>query len=94
MYIMVYFLFLIGGCLLFSTLEQGAEEEIKVSIDKKKKEFVAAHPGVKDADLEKLIDEIMYRGISPKQNDIENSNWSFGQSLLFTVTVVTTIGNA
>ena len=93
MYMVVYLFFLIGGCVLFSTLEQGAEEDIKNAIDQRKKEFVKAHPGVNDADLEKLIDDIMYRGISPKQRDLTNSNWSFGQSLLFTVTVVTTIGN-
>lgn len=92
MYLVAYFLFLVGGCLLFSTLEQGAEEELKNGIDQRKKDFVQAHPGVKDADLEKLIDDIMYRGISPKRRDLKNSNWSFGQSLLFTVTVVTTIG--
>jgi len=92
MYMIVYFTFLIGGCVLFSSLEHGAEQEIKTAIDQRKKEFVRANPGVKDSDLEKLIDDIMYRGISPKQRDLTNSNWSFGQSLLFTVTVVTTIG--
>ena len=94
MYTVAYFFYLVGGCLLFTTLEQGAEDDIKNGIDQRKKEFVAAHPGLKDADLEKLIDDIMYRGISPKTRDLTNSNWNFGQSFLFTVTVVTTIGNS
>ena len=92
MYMVVYFLYIVGGCLLFATLEQGMEEDIKNSIDQRKKDFVTAHPGLTESDLEKLIDDIMFRGISPKRSDLNNSNWSFGQSLLFTVTVVTTIG--
>ena len=55
-------------------------------------EFIARNPGVAKEDLEKLIDDIMYRGISPRRRDFNNSNWSFGQSFLFTVTVVTTVG--
>lgn len=44
------------------------------------------------ADLERLLEEILYRGISPRRRDLDRSNWSLGQSFLFTVTVVTTIG--
>ena len=91
-YVIAYFLFLIAGSILFSNLEQSAEESIKIDIDDKKKEFIKKHPWVKDDDLEKLLDDIMYRGISPREKDLSTSNWSFGQSLLFTVTVVTTIG--
>ena len=58
----------------------------------RKSQFLADHPSVNSADLEKLLDEIMFRGISPKRRDLHRSNWSFGQSFLFTVTVVTTIG--
>ena len=43
-------------------------------------------------ELEKLLDDILYRGISPRRRDLNRSNWSFGQSFLFTLTVVTTIG--
>jgi len=69
-----------------------AESSLKVDIDDKKKDFIKKHPWVKDDDLEKLLDDIMYQGISPREKDLSTSNWSFGQSLLFTVTVVTTIG--
>ena len=37
--------------------------------------------------------DITYHGISPLEKSKNNSNWSFGQSFLFTVTIVTTIGN-
>ena len=53
---------------------------------------MSEHTSVSSGDLEKLLDDIMYRGISPKKRDLERSNWNFGQSFLFTVTVVTTIG--
>ena len=61
-------------------------------IEFRKKEFIAQNPEVSREDLEDLIDDIMYRGISPRRKDFNNSNWSFGQSFLFTVTVVTTVG--
>ena len=92
LYIVAYITYLVGGCALFTCLEQGVEEDIKTGIDLRKKEFIARNPGVAKEDLEKLIDDIMYRGISPRRRDFNNSNWSFGQSFLFTVTVVTTVG--
>lgn len=92
LYIVAYFTYLVGGCTLFTCIEQDVEEEIKTDIDYRKREFIARHPGLAAEDLEQLIDDIMYRGISPKRKDFNNSNWSFGQSFLFTVTVVTTIG--
>ena len=73
-------------------LSQIVEEEVKYGIELRKKEFIAQNPGVSMEELENLIEDIMYRGISPKRKDFNNSNWSFGQSFLFTVTVVTTIG--
>ena len=65
---------------------------MKSGIEFRKKEFIAQNPEVTREDLEDLIDDIMYRGISPRRKDFNNSNWSFGQSFLFTVTVVTTVG--
>ena len=58
----------------------------------RKSQFLSEHPTVNPRDLEKLLDDILYRGISPRGRDLQQSNWSFGQSFLFTVTVVTTIG--
>ena len=64
----------------------------QTNIELRKSEFLSAHPGVASADLERLLEEILYRGISPRRRDLDRSNWSLGQSFLFTVTVVTTIG--
>nr|CAD7597040.1 unnamed protein product [Timema genevievae] len=48
-----------------------------------------------DADLEELIQEVVKasnRGVSAARNVSGEPNWSFGQSLFFSSTVVTTIG--
>ena len=92
LYIVAYITYLVGGSALFTCLEQGVEETVKTGIEVRKKEFIAQNPGVSPEDLEDLIDDIMYRGISPRRKDFNDSNWSFGQSFLFTVTVVTTVG--
>ena len=65
---------------------------LQTNIELRKSEFLSAHPDVTSADLERLLEEILYRGISPRRRDLDRSNWSLGQSFLFTVTVVTTIG--
>ena len=48
-----------------------------------------------DDDLETLLDEVVRasnRGVSASKNVTGGPNWSFGQSLFFSSTVVTTIG--
>lgn len=50
-----------------------------------------------DADLESLIEEVVRasnRGVSAAKNVSGEPNWSFGQSVFFSSTVVTTIGNS
>ena len=68
------------------------KKPLQTNIELRKSEFLSAHPDVTSADLERLLEEILYRGISPRRRDLNRSNWSLGQSFLFTVTVVTTIG--
>lgn len=51
---------------------------------------------VADEDLEALIEEVVRasnRGVSAAKNVSSEPNWSFGQSVFFSSTVVTTIGN-
>ncbi|GJQ88211.1 hypothetical protein Trydic_g13203 [Trypoxylus dichotomus] len=50
---------------------------------------------IRDEDLESLISEVVRasnRGVSASKNVSNPPNWSFGQSLFFSTTVVTTIG--
>lgn len=92
LYILAYLSYLLGGCILFSGLEREVETDLKRNIDLRKSQFLSENPSVSSGDLENLIEDIIYRGISPKKRDLDRSNWNFGQSFLFTVTVVTTIG--
>lgn len=48
-----------------------------------------------DDDLEELIDDILKindKGVSVLRNATGDLNWSFGQALIFSATVITTIG--
>lgn len=50
---------------------------------------------ITDKDLEKLIADVLKassRGISALRNATREPNWTFGQALFFSTTVVTTIG--
>ncbi|XP_023348818.1 potassium channel subfamily K member 1 isoform X2 [Eurytemora carolleeae] len=91
-YVLGYSAYLIGGSFLFCSIEMDNEQHLKSDISRRKEEFVLRYPEVDPEDLENLISDITYHGISPLEKSKNNSNWSFGQSFLFTVTIVTTIG--
>ncbi|XP_018329053.1 potassium channel subfamily K member 6 [Agrilus planipennis] len=94
-FIMFYLIFLTGGATLFSFLEAPIEKAIRLNLNTKIQDFLTSNPGVSDAALEDLISEIIYasnRGVSASRNVTGEPNWSFGQSLFFSSTVVTTIG--
>jgi len=92
LYMLAYFTYLIGGSLLFSAIERENEEELRLGISRRKADFIRHHPEVSFSELESLIKDISVHGVSPLEKGRNNSNWCFGQSFLFTVTLVTTIG--
>ena len=92
LYVVAYFSYLVVGCLLFIYLEKETEEEIKMVIQRRKTDFLNDNPGVYEEELETFIEDIINLGVSPLKKDKANPNWSFGQSFLFTVTIVNTIG--
>lgn len=52
-------------------------------------------PSLTDDDLESLIEDILKvnaNGVSVLRNATGDLNWSFGQALFFSATVITTIG--
>ncbi|CAH1282935.1 unnamed protein product [Diabrotica balteata] len=90
-----YLLFLVLGASVFSAIEAPEEKEKVASLRKLRSDFLKNHPCVPDNDLEDLIKEIIQasnRGVSAIKNATGEPNWSFGQSLFFASTVVTTIG--
>ena len=49
--------------------------------------------GTEFEELLSLFTESSGHGIGVSDEDLDDNNWSLGQSFLFTVTVVTTVGN-
>ncbi|CAG9787608.1 unnamed protein product [Diatraea saccharalis] len=94
-YIFFYLVYLISGAFVFSALEAPLENQIRLDVIRAKQDFMVRHPDVTDEDLETLLDEVIRasnRGVTASRNVSGGPNWSFGQSLFFSSTVVTTIG--
>jgi len=92
---LAYLLYLFLGATLFSAIEHPGERELVKELKQNRKEFLAkfAHDGVKGKDLDEYISSVVgssRRGVTLADQDVPN--WSFGQSFLFSATVITTIG--
>ncbi|XP_023727351.1 potassium channel subfamily K member 1 isoform X3 [Cryptotermes secundus] len=90
-----YILFLVLGAAIFSAIEGPEEAQRVKQLRQLRRDFLLDHKCVRDDDLEKLIEEVVKasnRGVSAARNASGEPNWSFGQSLFFSSTVVTTIG--
>ena len=99
LYIIAYFVYLLGGCMMFACLETDLEENIKefitltqdnilypsyflysaISISTmtpqreihlRKEKFLSDHPDVEQEELENLLEDILFRGISPRRRDL------------------------
>ncbi|KPJ16091.1 Potassium channel subfamily K member 1 [Papilio machaon] len=94
-YIFFYVLFLMLGAVVFNMLEDPIDRQTRIEVLQAKADFMARHPEILEGDLEALLDEVIKasnRGVSASKNVTSGPNWSFGQSLFFSSTVVTTIG--
>ncbi|CAH1636323.1 unnamed protein product [Spodoptera littoralis] len=94
-YVVFYIVYLASGALVFSALEAPMENQIRLELIRAKQDFLTKYPDIIDDDLELLLDEVVRasnRGVSASRNITGGPNWSFGQSLFFSSTVVTTIG--
>ncbi|XP_045177476.1 potassium channel subfamily K member 1-like isoform X5 [Mercenaria mercenaria] len=92
-----YLLYLIIGASIFSAIEGPQEKALVKELKEQRALFLKDHSGcISDAELEEFIVKIVRatnRGISAVRNvTSSNPNWSFGQSLFFAGTVITTIG--
>ncbi|XP_014282019.1 potassium channel subfamily K member 6 [Halyomorpha halys] len=90
-----YVCYLLAGALVFAAIEAPGDakrrEQLHVRIQAFRNKFVC----VDDSALEDLIQEVVKasnRGVSAANNVSGEPNWSFGQSLFFSSTIVTTIG--
>lgn len=92
-------LFIIGylvlGSIIFSVIEGPREKQLREELQIARTKFLLQHTCLADAELEEFIKEIVTannRGVSAVGNVSSEPNWSFGQSLFFAGTVLTTIG--
>ncbi|XP_063362540.1 potassium channel subfamily K member 1-like isoform X1 [Cydia amplana] len=94
-YVAFYFVYLISGALVFSALEAPMENQVRLDVIRAKQDFMMRHPNILADDLESLIEVVVRatnQGVPAAQNVSGGPNWSFGQSLFFSSTVITTIG--
>lgn len=95
LFLFFYLGYLVAGGLVFATIEAPAEAQLKGALVRARQAFLEKHPCVSDSDLELLLKEVVWaadRGVSAVNNVTGQPNWSFGQSIFFSSTVVTTIG--
>ncbi|XP_039288120.1 potassium channel subfamily K member 1 isoform X1 [Nilaparvata lugens] len=95
LYVVFYVVYLAAGGVIFASLESPIERQTMENLIHAKRAFLNRNPCVTDEDLESLIVEVVTasnRGVSAMGNVTSEPNWSFGQSLFFSSTVVTTIG--
>ncbi|XP_045490627.1 potassium channel subfamily K member 1 isoform X2 [Pieris rapae] len=88
-------LYLYMGATVFQAIEEPADRIKDENIRKAKSSFLQDHPCISDADLETLLEVVIgasHQGVAASKNVTQGPNWTFGQSLFFASTVVTTIG--
>ncbi|XP_075154891.1 potassium channel subfamily K member 1-like isoform X2 [Haematobia irritans] len=90
-----YILFLVLGAAMFSAIEAPKIDVISQRVETFRNQFLEKHTCLNDEDLEEFLKAVITandRGISPLRNATNEMNWSFGQALFFSSTVITTIG--
>ncbi|XP_005175081.2 potassium channel subfamily K member 1 isoform X1 [Musca domestica] len=94
-FVLFYIGFLALGAVLFRHIEYPMELKERSAITALRNSFLQKYTQVKDDDLEEFLKAVITandRGISPLRNATNEMNWSFGQALFFSSTVITTIG--
>ncbi|XP_055911943.1 potassium channel subfamily K member 1-like [Eupeodes corollae] len=94
-FMFLYAMYLVIGSLCFQAIEAPVARNATIDVLKRRSEFLLKYPQIYDNDLEDFLQAVITandRGISPLRNSSNDLNWSFGQALFFSSTVVTTIG--
>ncbi|XP_064623627.1 potassium channel subfamily K member 1-like isoform X2 [Lineus longissimus] len=88
--------YILLGAYIFQLIEKPIEDELRACVQDIRADFLKGHSQcMTDGELEAFIVEIVKaseRGVSAIYNVSSEPNWSFGQSIFFAGTVLTTIG--
>ncbi|XP_042539808.1 potassium channel subfamily K member 16 [Dipodomys spectabilis] len=90
-----YLCYLLLGATVFQFLEKQAEAQSRDEFQLEKLRFLDNYTCLDQRALERFVRVIMeawVKGVNPKGNSTNPSNWDFGSSFFFAGTVVTTIG--
>ncbi|KAL5277497.1 KCNK1 family protein [Megaselia abdita] len=94
--IFIFVLYLVLGASIFSAIEGPSNDSASTNLTKLKQLLYQQNSKcMSEDDLEEFIKVIVdatNQGISPMKNASNELNWSFGQSFLFSTTLITTIG--
>ncbi|KAM8947309.1 potassium channel, subfamily K, member 16-like [Pelodytes ibericus] len=90
-----YFMYLFMGAMMFQILEKQAEANSRDQFQLAKLSFLRNYTCLDGKALEQFVQIIMEawdKGLNPKGNSTNPSNWDFSNSFFFAGTVITTIG--
>ncbi|XP_004590393.1 potassium channel subfamily K member 16 [Ochotona princeps] len=93
--LLAYISYLLLGAAVFQLLEKQAEAQSRDQFQLEKLRFLENYTCLDQQALEQFVQVIMeawVKGVNPKGNSTNPSNWDFGSSFFFAGTVVTTIG--
>ncbi|XP_004424238.1 PREDICTED: potassium channel subfamily K member 16 isoform X1 [Ceratotherium simum simum] len=93
--LLAYVCYLLLGATIFQALEKQAEAQSRGQFQFEKLRFLENYTCLDQRALEEFVQVIMeawVKGVNPKGNSTNPSNWDFGSSFFFAGTVVTTIG--
>ncbi|KAM6182815.1 potassium channel, subfamily K, member 16-like [Erethizon dorsatum] len=93
--LLAYICYLLLGATVFRLLEKPAEAESRDQFQLEKLHFLENYTCLDRWALEQFVQVILeawVKGVNPKGNSTNPSNWDFGSSFFFAGTVVTTIG--
>ncbi|KAM4042917.1 potassium channel subfamily K member 16 [Anomaloglossus baeobatrachus] len=92
---MGYFMYLFMGAMMFQLLEKPAEASSRDKFQLAKLGFLQNYTCLDAGAIEQFVQIIMEawdKGLNPKGNATNPSNWDFSNSFFFAGTVITTIG--
>jgi potassium channel subfamily K member 1 len=92
----IYIFYLFGGALVFDLLERSHEEQVISNLNNYISQFRVDHasciPTEDLNDFVRVISKANDEGIPAVNNFSKDQNWSFGQTIFFAGTILTTIG--